>query len=255
VSEYLLAGQQSELERLRVQSEVWEPAGRAVLARVGPGAGRRALDVGCGVLGWLRILVEAGWETVGADYDPAMLDAARRLGPPVSLVQDDLFASTLPPASFDLVHARFQLCPLGRWDEQLAAYRRWLRPGGVLVLEDPDTRSWGFNPPAPAAERLIELIRRAFTAAGSDFDSGRALPSLLRGIGIEPELDAHVVALEAGHPYLSAPLQFARSLRPRLLALVDESDLDELLESVERELADPERWGVTWTLVQAWGRV
>jgi SAM-dependent methyltransferase len=253
VSEYLLAGQQSELERLRVQAEVWEPTGRSVLAQIGPGEGRRALDVGCGTLGWLRILVEAGWETVGADYDAAMLDGARTLGLPVSLVQDDLFASGLPAASFDLVHARFQLCPLGRWDEQLAAYRRWLRPGGVLVLEDPDSRSWGFSPTAPAADRLIELVRRAFAAAGSDFDSGRALPSLLRGIGIAPAFAAHVVALPHGHPYLSAPLQFARALRPRLLGLVEEDELDALLAEVERELEAPERWGLPFTLVQAWG--
>ncbi|HEY1366995.1 MAG TPA: methyltransferase domain-containing protein [Gaiellaceae bacterium] len=255
MSEYLLASQQSERDRLRVQSEVWEPAGRALLARLGPGEGRRALDVGCGALGWLRVLVEAGWETVGADYDAGMLEAARTLGLPVELVEDDLFASRLPADAFDLVHARFELCPLGRWDEQLAVYRRWLRPGGVLVLEDPDSRSWGYSPPAPAADRLIELIRRAFAAAGSDFDAGRALPALLRGIGVEPDVDAHVVALPPGHPYLRSPLQFAGSLRPRLVEFLPEPELDELLADVERELADPERWGLPFTLVQAWGRV
>jgi len=123
------------------------------------------------------------------------------------------------------------------------------------VLEDPDSRSWGYSPPAPAADRLIELIRRAFAAAGSDFDSGRALPALLRGIGVEPEVDAHVVALPPGHPYLRSPLQFAGSLRPRLVEFLPEPELDELLADVERELADPERWGLPFTLVQAWGRV
>jgi len=55
---YLLAGQLSELERLQLQSRVWEPAGRALLAQLPNGAGRRALDIGCGVLGWLRLLSE-----------------------------------------------------------------------------------------------------------------------------------------------------------------------------------------------------
>jgi len=53
---YLLAGQDSELERLQLQSKVWEPAGRALLSGLPDGAGRRDLDVGCGVLGWLRLL-------------------------------------------------------------------------------------------------------------------------------------------------------------------------------------------------------
>jgi SAM-dependent methyltransferase len=238
---YLLAGQQTELERLRVQSEVWEPAGRALLDRLGPCDGRRALDVGCGVLGWLRVLTERGWTTVGSDYDARMLEHAAALGLPVELVQDDLFDSKLPVESFDLVHARFELCPLGRWDEQIEIYKRLLRPGGVLVLEDPDSGSWRFNPPAPATEQLIAGIRDAFRAAGSDFDVGRVERSLLLAHGIEPTVDAHVVALPPGHPYLRSPLQFAAAL-----------ELDGI-DAAALELADPNRWGTSFTLVQTWG--
>jgi hypothetical protein len=55
---YLLANQPSELERLQLQSRVWEPTGRQLLSKVGDGSGRHALDVGCGAMGWLRILSE-----------------------------------------------------------------------------------------------------------------------------------------------------------------------------------------------------
>jgi len=48
---YLMAGQMSELDRLQLQSRVWEPAGQRLLDWLGDGAGRRALDVGCGCLG------------------------------------------------------------------------------------------------------------------------------------------------------------------------------------------------------------
>lgn len=48
---YLLADQPSELERLQLQSRVWEPAGRQVLAKLDGGSGGRALDVGCGRAG------------------------------------------------------------------------------------------------------------------------------------------------------------------------------------------------------------
>jgi hypothetical protein len=121
------------------------------------------------------------------------------------------------------------------------------------VLEDPDSASWSYNPPAPAAARLIGLILQAFSEAGSDFDVGRLLPALLRSHGIDPSVDAQVVGLGPGNPYLRLPLQFAASLRPRLTTMAD--DLDTLLADVEIELADSLRWGVTFTLVQAWGRV
>jgi hypothetical protein len=49
-------------------------------------------------------------------------------------------------------------------------------------------------------------------------------------------------------------VQFATSLRPRLRALVDESERDRLVAAAREELATPGRWGTTFTLVQVWGR-
>jgi hypothetical protein len=42
---YLLADQPSELERLQLQSRVWEPSGRRLLDKIGEGRGARVLDV------------------------------------------------------------------------------------------------------------------------------------------------------------------------------------------------------------------
>jgi SAM-dependent methyltransferase len=260
---YLLAGQASELERLQLQSRVWEPSGRRLLEEIGNGrTGHRALDVGCGVLGWLRVLSE--WvgpdgEVTGTDTDDAMLATADRFVTEnglrnVGLVKDDLFASELEPDSFDLVHARFEICPLGRAHEQMETYVRLARPGGTIVLEDPDTGSWHFNPPAPALEKLIALIEEAFRQSGGDWQAGRKNLELLREFGIEGNVRAEVVALPPGHPYLRLPLQFAVSLEERLLSLVTANELGQLREQGEAELREPGRWGTTFTLVQCWGR-
>ena len=132
---------------------------------------------------------------------------------------DDLFDSKLDPESFDLVHARYVIAPLGRGSEQVAAHRRLVRPGGSLVLEEWDLGSWHFNPPAPAAERLIRLLSEVFAALGGE--AGRGLPGLLSEIGIEePELDAHVIALKPGHPYLRLPLHFSVALESRLNEMI-----------------------------------
>ncbi len=259
---YLLAGQPSELERLQLQSRVWEPAGRHLLSKLDRRSGARALDVGCGALGWLRILSEwAGpsGRVVGTDVDEALLGAARSFLETegisnVELVVDDLFASKLEPASFDVVHARFVIAPLGRGPEQVASFRQLVAPNGYLALEEWDLGSWHFNPPAPAAERLIRLISDIFGTLGGE--AGRELPDLLRRIGIdEPEIDAHVIALEPGHPYLRLPLQFSVALEPRLLEASTADELDSIRREAESELAAPGRWGTTFTLVQGWGRV
>ena len=258
--DYLLANQPTELERLRLQSLVWEPTGRGLLSKVGAGSGGRALDVGCGAMGWLRILSEwvgPSGQVVGADIDESMLNAARSFLEEegianVELVVDDLFDSELEPQSFDLVHARYQIAPLGRGPEQVASHRQLIKPGGLLVLEEWDLASWHFNPPAPAAERLIRLLSEIFAGLGGE--AGRGLPEQLREIGIEePGIDAHVIALKPGHPYLRLPLQFSVALESRLLETLSEDELATLRREAEAELAEPGRWGTTFTLIQSWG--
>ena len=260
--DYLLADQPSEMERLQLQSRVWEPAGRRLLSKLENGSGGRALDVGCGALGWLRILGEwtgPSGRVVGTDIDESLLDAARSFLDAegisnVELVVDDLFDTRLEPQSFDLVHARYVIAPLGRGAEQIAAHERLVKPGGALVLEEWDLGSWHFNPPAPAAERLIGSLAEIFAGLGGE--AGRGLPQLFGEIGIEaPEIDACVVALAPGHPYLRLPLQFSVALESRLLASMSDDELASLRREADAELAEPGRWGTTFTLIQSWARL
>jgi SAM-dependent methyltransferase len=259
---YLLAGQPSELERLQLQARVWEPSGRRLLDEIGEGRGARVLDVGCGGFGWLRLLSEwvgPGGEVVGTDIDDAMLEAAGQLVDAeglgnVVLVKDDLFASQLESSSFDLVHARFEIGPLGRGPEQMSTHLRLLRPGGTVALEEWDVSSWHLNPPAPALERLIELIGEAFVRSGGDPQAGRKLLDLFRSFDIEGKVGAEIVALPPGHPYLAVPLQFATALEERLLSLVSAHELQQLRKDGEAELKEPGRWGTTFMLLQCWGQ-
>ena len=94
----------------------------------------------------------------------------------------------------------------------------------------------------------------AFRRTGGDWDAGRKHLDLFRSFGIEAEVRAEVLALPPEHPYLRLPLQFATALEQRLLALVDTAELGRLRHDAEAELAEPGRWGTTFTLVQCWGR-
>jgi SAM-dependent methyltransferase len=259
---YLLAGKDRELERLQQGSRMLEPAGRRLLAEIGDGQGARALDVGCGALGWLRLLSE--WvgpdgQVIGTDIQDEMLAAARQfvttegLGN-VTLVKDDLFASQLEPASFDLVHGRALIFPLGRGSEQMAAHLRLIRPGGTVVLEEVDTASLHHLPAAPAFDRLKPLVIEAFRKAGGDPDAAATQLEVFRSAGIEPNLRAEIQALPPGHPALQEPLQYLTALDGLLRSLIDPDELERLRQQAERELQDPGRWGLDFTLVQVWGR-
>lgn len=91
---------------------------------------------------------------------------------------------------------------------------------------------------------------------GGDFDVGRRTYGMLRRAGLEAvQIRAAVRALGPGHPYRRLPIQFAISLRQRILQVVDEAELDELVADCERIAADPDTYMATFIVTQVWGRV
>jgi hypothetical protein len=205
----------------------------------------------------LRLTLQArAWDrATHALLDDLDLPQDARIFNPGRLTIDDLFHAALPPARFDVVHARFQLSTLGRTADQLEVYRRLVAPGGVLIIEEPDTRSWMYEPYAPATQHLIGRVGQALTAAGGNLDAGRRLPGLLRNAGLEPQVRTHVLGLEAGHPDLRVPLQLADALRDRLADILGRDGFAGLRDESAKELDAEDRRGTTFTLVQAWARV
>ena len=50
------------------------------------------------------------------------------------------------------------------------------------------------------------------------------------------------------------PLQFGVALESRLLERLSEDELASQRREAESELAEPGRWGTTFTLIQSWSR-
>jgi SAM-dependent methyltransferase len=262
---YLLSDSASELERLRLQARVWEPAAEAMLDHIGIRAGWNCVDLGCGALGILKPLsrrVGAAGQVVGVDTDARQLAAARahvfeeRLGN-VEILEQDAYQTTLPRESFDFTHVRFLFAPVGRDDELLAELSGLTRPGGTIAVQEPDASAWGYYPESQEWERLKEVILAAFRAGGGDFNAGRRTCGMLRRLGLEDvQLRAAVVALQGRHPYKRVPVQFATSLRKRILeaGLLKEAELDELVRDCVRVAADPETVMTSFVVTQAWGR-
>jgi trans-aconitate methyltransferase len=104
-----------------------------VLEWLGPQAGERILDLGCGD-GQLTLRIAAtGAEVVGVDASPAMVAAARSRG----VVADEAPAERLPysNAAFDAVFSNAALHWVRDQDAMMAQVRRVLRRGGRFVAE------------------------------------------------------------------------------------------------------------------------
>jgi SAM-dependent methyltransferase len=261
----LLAAGGTELERPNLQARVWEPDAERMLDRIRVRPGARCLDLGCGGMGILAPLSRragpAG-RVLGLEADPALLAAARSYADReglenLELLRGDPFDSGLPRESFDLVHARFVLAPLGRNQELAREVVSLARPGGVVALQEPDASSWRCFPEIPAFATLRDAILEAFARGGGDFNAGRRIFGLLQEAGLQnTQVRPALLAFQNGHPYMRLPLFFVDALRDRILEgkILSDVALRRAVSEYESFLRRPGSYMVTFTVMQAWSR-
>ncbi len=117
----------------------------AILENLGPLAGRRVLDLGCGKGRFARSLSERGAGVIGLDLSAAMLAEATDL----NRVRGSARHLPFGPASFDAVIAVeiFEHLAPRSIDQVCDEVRRVLRPGGVFVMVDKNVCSWNARRP------------------------------------------------------------------------------------------------------------
>lgn len=263
---YLLAGVASEVERLRIQAEAWEPEVEVWLDQIGVQPGWRCVDLGCGPMGILTPLsrrVEWRGRVVGVDDGPGQTEAARQFVrdnrlESVDVVSASPFNAPLDCGAFHLAHARFLVSTLGREEELLDEMIALARPGGIVALQEPDAASWNCCPARPAFRRLVSAIQDVYAEAGGDFNAGRRTFSLLRKMGlVDVQARAAVVASSgARHPFRNALPHLANALRKPILEgdILSQPELDEALSDVKQALDDPNTLVLSYTVTQVWGR-
>jgi hypothetical protein len=131
-----------------------------------------------------------------------------------------------------------------------------VRPGGTVVLHEADYVAHVCDPPLPAWDRLVRVLKAYAEANGIDLFVGRRLPRLMRAAGLI-DVRAHPIIhlYEPGHNRRSILLHFAQNLRDRILAadLISEGEFDDCLASLRRHLDDDSTLVVSHLFIQAWG--
>lgn len=141
--------------------EMHELADRLLMAR----PGERILEAGCGLGATARDLARAtapDGEVIAVDVSEAMIAAARERhdeGLAVTYDVGDVTALDLPDASVDAVRIERVLQHLVEVDQAIAEIFRVLRPGGRVVVLDPDWGSVAVDMEDPA---LAETVRAHF---------------------------------------------------------------------------------------------
>jgi SAM-dependent methyltransferase len=168
---------------------------REVLALLDLHDGDRVLDAGCGTgedVQALAAIVGPSGRAVGVDRSARMIAEARRrcgdAGPQLRFLAGDVRRLRFPDAAFDACRADRVLQHLGDPRAALAEMARVVRPGGRVVISEPDWGALLIDAPDQSVTQQVLEVRRKRIAQPF---IGRRLPALFRGLELS---DVAVVA-------------------------------------------------------------
>jgi SAM-dependent methyltransferase len=250
-------GWDEERVRLLGLEAVLDPGTRERLLRLGAGPGVRCLEIGAGggaIACWLAELVAPHGVVVATDLETDFLEVTALEYPTLQVLRHDLTREELP-GGFDLIHARY----LVEWlPDKAMALRRMvaaLRPGGVLLDEEPDWVTIFETPESSALRRvMIAAMRYLEATCPIDTQYGRRLVADLLAAGlVDVEAEGRSAIVRGGSPPAAGFLRLTiEKLRAPLIAehRIAEIELEEALAILE----DPAANIMFPLTVAAWGR-
>jgi 2-polyprenyl-3-methyl-5-hydroxy-6-metoxy-1,4-benzoquinol methylase len=152
--------------------------------------GKRCLEVGAGggeFAGWLAGQVGPYGQVLATDIKPHAVVARH---PRLAVIEHDLTTDPVPGGGWDLIHARLVLAHLPEREEILSRLVGALAAGGVILVEDLDTRPDMVlrAPSRDAAEQYTvfqrTLSQEVFAAAGTDRTWARRAHGALLDAGL-----------------------------------------------------------------------
>ena len=172
--------------------------------RLRPGAA--VLDVGCGageVCVELAARVGTGGRVAGVDLSEAMVGSARKAvaasGHAVDLEVASVYELPFADSEFDAVRAERVFQHLDNPEAGLREMLRVTRPGGRVMLIDPDHGQAGLALDDPAHQRVYDALQRAMVRMIVNAHSGTRLRGMLVRAGLT-EIVQLIKSFEFGYP-------------------------------------------------------
>jgi 2-polyprenyl-3-methyl-5-hydroxy-6-metoxy-1,4-benzoquinol methylase len=187
---YILASDRSGHERLRMLCEIHDPHTKTLLCKAGLSAEHRYVEFGCGLGYVARWAATQASHVTAIDLSEEHLGEARRLGAAANLrnvvwINASIYEHGLSEDSFDFAYARWILTHLNRPIHAMRKVLKALKPGGVMVCEEPDISTLYTEPVSWAYKRYQEIAMAAVERRGLDYAAGRRLHCWARAAGFK----------------------------------------------------------------------
>jgi len=188
-----------EPRRLQLFQQRLDPLTKRRVERLAVGPGASCLEIGGGrgsITRWLSELVGANGKVTATDLQLDFLTSID--APNVEVLRHDLRTDTFPERSFDLIHTRAVLMHIPDDPEILRRMVSWLRPGGWLLLEEPDFGMW-LADIDPVWATHPDAWHQTFP--NGSLSRGRTLLGQIHQLGlVDVGADAELDIIEAGTP-------------------------------------------------------
>jgi len=180
--------------------------------------GKKYLDAGCGLGGWLAFLRARGYDLVGIERSQKAVELIKQLDPSLPVEVGDACHLQFPDKSFDGYLA------IGTWEyeedrtEEVAREAaRILKPGGVAIIEVPYAnpfRRWTYLPAKSLQYLVYRLLGQEGKFSHYMFRKGD-IRVLLEELGFDVlEINPHDLPEPRSHYGLWVDFPIFRSARP-----------------------------------------
>ncbi len=240
-----------EARRLELFQQRLDPLTIRRIERLGIGAGAACLEIGGGrgsITRWLAERVGVAGRVTTTDLQVDFLRADTPSN--VDVLRHDIRTETFPEESFDLVHTRAVLMHIPDDPELLRRMVSWLRPGGWLLLEEPDFGMW-IADADPLWRTHPEAWQRTFPSGS--LSRGRALLEQVPNLGLEAVgADAELDVIEPGTPLSEFYRLSMNAIGPAAVA-ADVLTSEHAAALAER-VTEPDFLGCGFAHIGVWGR-
>lgn len=194
VIEYIFESveQKAEFERLKLVEDAFDEKTKSIIQNSGIVPGWKCLELGPGagsILKWMSYLVGNEGKVVGIDKNTKYLETISTKQ--IDKIEGDILDIELESGAFDLIHTRYVLIHINESEKVIKKLTELLKPGGVLILEEPDFSAARVLddslPDEQAHQRVNEAINKMFIDLGLDPSFGLKLPLTLQRNGVMVE--------------------------------------------------------------------
>ncbi len=244
-----------EWKRLLLIEQAVDTDTIALLDRAGLDRGARCLEIGAGagsIVRWMAGRVGPSGLVIALDKKATYLQQLQ--GETVRVIEGNLKDLSLDHP-IDLAHARYVLIHNTNDGELLEKIRSAVKPGGTVVLEEPDFTSAALLQLEQdnAVQRVNHAICTMFTDSGLDPSSGLRLPQKVVEAGFDLahiESRIHLCAGEA--PIARVMAESADVLREKYVktGLATDEDIDHYVARAH----DPGVWSIFYATVSVIAR-